>query len=358
VNSDRIRRITARPIELPLARPVRTAIGVMTSTPIVLVDVLCEDGIVGRSYLRSYTPLALGSLARLLDDLAPGLVGKAGSPAELLGALRGSFQLLGASGLVGMALAGLDMALWDIAAKRAGVPLAVLLGSQSESVAAYRPLVATTADAAHQEAWRAVGQGFEAVKVKVGHATLADDLALVSRLRNLLGPAPELMVDYNQSLTIEEALRRGEALEEFRLGWIEEPIAAKALLGYVRLSEHLATPIGAGESLESVTEARTALDARAVSVLTLDVARLGGVSGWTEAAAHATVTGVPVCSHAFPEFSVHLLAASPTGRWLEYHDYVAPILARPLQVAGGRARVPAEPGAGLEWDEAALRRLL
>jgi mandelate racemase len=358
LSSQRIRRITARPVELPLDQPVRTAVGAMTSTPIVLIDVLCDDGAVGRSYLRTYTPLALGGLARLLDDLTPRLVGAAGPPAELIGALRSSFRLLGTRGLVGMALAGLDMALWDLAAKRAGVPLAGLLGAQSASVAAYRPLIATAAEAAHEEASRALGEGFDAVKVKVGHGALADDLAVVSRLRALLGPDRELMVDYNQSLTVEEALHRGRALDEFGLGWIEEPIDAKDLLGYARLTEALPTPIGAGESLESLTEARNALDGRAVDVLTLDVARIGGVSGWMEAAAHAAAIGLPICSHAFPEFSVHLLAASATGRWLEYHDYVAPILTRPLRVNAGCADVPGEPGVGLEWDEAALGRLL
>lgn len=357
MNSQSIRRITARPVELPLGQPVQTAVGVMTSTPIVLIDVLCRDGAIGRSYLRTYTPLALGSLARLLDDLAPSLVGAAGPPAELVRGLRSSVRLLGDRGLVGMALAGLDMALWDIAAQRAGVPLASLLGSDRESVAAYRPLIAIGPDAAETEASRALEDGFEAVKVKVGHGALTDDLAVVSRLRDLLRPADQLMVDYNQSLTAEEALRRGQTLEDFRLGWIEEPIDAQDLLGYMRLTERLATPIGAGESLEGVTEARSAVDARALSVLTLDVARIGGVSGWTAAAAHAAAAGIPVCSHSFPEFSVHLLAGSPTGRWLEYHDYIAPILVRPLQVAGGQARVPAEPGVGLEWDEPALRRL-
>jgi mandelate racemase len=358
LNSHGIRRIPARPLELPLAQPVRTAVGAMTSTPIVLIDVLCEDGAVGRSYVRTYTHLALGSLARLLHDLAPQLVGSAGPPAELIGALQGSFRLLGSRGLVGMALAGLDMALWDIAAQRAGVALADLLGSQVASVAAYRPLLATAAEAAHDEASRALGEGFDAVKVKVGHGALTDDLAVVSRLRAVLGPDRQLMVDYNQGLTVEEALQRGRALEEFGLGWIEEPIDAHDLLGYARLTQALSTPIGAGESLESVTEARNALDGKAVDVLTLDVARIGGITGWMQAAAHAAAAGIPVCSHAFPEFSVHLLAASPTGRWLEYHDYVAPILSRPLRIEAGRAQVPREPGVGLEWDERALRRFL
>jgi mandelate racemase len=353
-----IRRITARPVELPLAQPVRTAVGWMTSTPIALIDILCDDGEVGRSYLRTYTPLALGSLVRLVEDLAPNLIGKTGPPTELVGALRRVFRLLGDRGLAGMALAGLDMALWDIEAKRAGLPLAALLGSQNERVAAYRPLIAITPDGAHQEASRALLDGFEAVKVKLGHDAWTADLAVVSRLRDLLDPAHELMVDYNQSLPVEEALRRGRALEEHRLTWIEEPIDAKDLLGYVRLTASLATPIGAGESLESPTEARSALDAKAIDVLTLDVARIGGVSGWIDAAAHAAATGIPVCSHAFPEFSVHLLAASPTGRWLEYHDYLAPILACPLRVVAGHAQVPHEPGVGLAWDEAALRRLL
>jgi mandelate racemase len=344
-------------VELPLGQPVRTAVAIMTSSPVALIDIVCEDGAVGRSYLRTYTPLALRSLVRLLEDLAPSLVGKIGRARQLASELRGPFRLLGDRGLVGMALAGIDMALWDIDAKRAGLPLAELLGARTMSVPAYRPLVATTPSPAGQEAEQALEAGFSAVKVKVGHGDLTHDIDVVSQLRSVLGGDGALMVDYNQCLSIDEAIARLGALNEYQLGWAEEPLNARDLLGYARLRGSASTPIGAGESLESLDEVEMLLELHGVDVLTLDVVRVGGVSGWLAAASSAAAAGLAVCSHAFPEFSVHLLAASETGRWLEYHDHVAPILTRPVSVSAGRAGVPDEPGAGLDWDEAALKTL-
>jgi mandelate racemase len=353
-----VRSLRVRALELPLEQPVRSAAGVMTSTPLVLLDILSEDGVVGHSYLRTYTSLALRALARLLEDLAPVLVGEHGPAAQLSTSLRGRFRLLGDRGLVGAALAGIDMALWDADAKRAGMPLARGLSAGAASVPAYRPLIAVDPLPACREAAAALASGFTAVKVKVGHGSLGTDLDVASALKEVLGPSGSLMVDYNQSLSLDEALRRGRALEDHGLTWIEEPIDARDLLGCARLTSELSAPINTGENLESAQEIRTSIELKASDLLTLDVMRVGGVSGWQQAARDAGAARVPACSHAFPEFSVHLLAASPTGRWLEYHDYVAPLLVRPLSVSDGRVTVPSEPGVGMEWDEDVLTRLL
>jgi mandelate racemase len=357
MTEQRIRRLSVRPLELPLTEPVRTAVGVMTSTPLALIDIVAEDGTAGRSYLRTYTPVALASLARLLEDLAPSLVGRAGPAAQLTAELREMFRLLGDRGLVGMALAGIDMALWDMDAKRAGLSLARLLGAQTTSIPAYRPLIATAAGPACDEAERALAAGSRALKVKVGHGELADDVEVISRLAGLLDRTGELMVDYNQALSLGDAIARLGALSEYRLSWIEEPLNARDLLGYAHLTSSTSTPVAAGESLESADEIELLLELNGADVLTLDAARVGGVTGWQRAARSAAVAGRPVCNHAFPELSVHLLAASRTGRWLEHHDYVSPILTRPVTVTAGRAQVPSEPGVGLEWDEAALATL-
>ena len=252
-----------------------------------------------------------------------------------------------------MGLAGIDMALWDRDARRAEVALADFLGAGAGVVAAYRPLIATEPVPAAAEAQRAAAAGFGAIKVKLGRGSLRCDLETVEAL----GDVDRLMVDYNQSLSVEEALRRGQALGGRGLEWIEEPIDALDLPGHARLRAQLSTPLAAGENLEGEVEIQAALDLGALDVLTLDAARTGGVTGWLAAAAAAARASVPVCSHAYPEFSLHLLAASPTGRWLEYQDYVAPILAAPLEVVAGELRVPERPGAGLDWDERALARL-
>jgi mandelate racemase len=124
IESAAIRDVTIRPVDLPLEDPVETASGVLRTAALVLVDVRDADGVEGHAYLRTYTPVALRALAALLEDVAPLVRGLPAAPAPVRARLRAEFKLLGDRGLIGAAIAGLDMALWDVAARREGVPLA------------------------------------------------------------------------------------------------------------------------------------------------------------------------------------------------------------------------------------------
>ena len=349
--------VTIRPLDLPRERPVLTAAATMSSTPIVLIDVACDDGLVGRSYVRTYTPLALRALAALLEDIGSEVRGADASPASFELEAGGRFRLLGTRGLVGAALAGFDIALWDLEAKRDALPLARRLGATATQVRAYRPLIAVDPGAAAVEAEEAVEAGYRAVKLRVGTGDLGADLELARRVTHAVGPDAEVMVDYNQSLTVEEAVRRGRALQELGIGWIEEPVDGRDLAGTARVSAELDVPINLGENLEGPEEVRRSIAAGASSLLTLDAMRVGGVTGWLRSAADAADARIPVCSHAFPEVSLHLLAATATRHWLEHQDYIEPILQRPLVVREGVVEVPDEPGNGLAWDERAIERI-
>ncbi len=353
----RIHSLRVRPLELPLASAVRTAAGTMSSTPVVLIDIRDHDGVVGRSYLRTYTPLALRAVAALLEDLAPELADRPGGPAHTNQRLKERFRLLGQRGLVQAALAGIDMALWDLAARRAERPLARLLTAEPQPIRAYRTLRATDPEPAAHEAAEAVAQGFQAVKVKLGFADLTADLETITAITMAITRETSLFVDYNQALDAQEALDRSRELQTLGVTWIEEPVAAFDLDTAAHLARELETTIALGENLEDVHEVEAALERRACDILTLDAVRIGGVTGWQQAAALAAAADIPLASHAFPEFSRHLLAASPTGRWLEYLDYLAPIRTRELAVEQGFIVIPDEPGAGLDWDEDAIRAL-
>ena len=220
-------RVQARGIELTPAHPVETAAGVLRTTPLVLIDLTTDDGVVGHSYLRCYSPLVLGALVRLVNDL-----GASGLPAA---ALRAELKLIGTRGLVGHALAGLDMAQWDAAAKTAGVPLATLLGGAPAPVRAYASLRTMAPGPAAEEASAAAAQGFTAVKVKVGRGTLDDDRAAIRAVRSAVGSGVGIMVDYNQSLTVAEAVRRVRVLDDLGLTWIEEPTTAEDLAGHAEI---------------------------------------------------------------------------------------------------------------------------
>jgi mandelate racemase len=188
--------------------------------------------------------------------------------------------------------------------------------------------------AAAQEAEEALGQGFTALKIKVSPATDIDAIEAVRAVTD--GP---LMVDYNQSLSVEQALEKVKQLDALGLHWIEEPTRAGDYAGHARIAQAATTPIQLGENLEGPHELEKSLGAS--DHVMLDAQKIGGVSGWQEA---VKLTDRPISSHAFPEISAHLLAVTPSAHYLEYLDHVGPILAEPVQIKDGHALIPDRPG--------------
>jgi mandelate racemase len=354
------RGLRVRPVNVPMARPLRTAGGVVETAPLVLIDLETAEGITGRSYLFCYTPLALAPVARLLEGLGGLLKDAAVVPFELERALQQRFRLLGPQGLTGMAMAGVDMACWDVAGQAAGLPLVRLLGGARRPLRAYNSngLGLVGEDAAAREAVELLDGGFQAIKVRLGYATLAEDLAVVRAVRKAVGPAVTLMADYNQSLDVPEAVRRAQSLDEEGLEWIEEPVRADDYEGCARVAEAARTPIQIGENCWGPLDLARAIRARSADRLMPDAMKIGGVTGWLRAAALTQAAGVPTSTHLFPETSAHLLAVTPTADWVEYVDWAGPILRAPLALAGGHVTAPDRPGLGLEWDDAAVARLV
>ena len=164
------------------------------------------------------------------------------------------------------------------------------------------------------------------------------------------------MSDFNQSLTVNEALLRGRALDDEGLYWIEEPVRHDNYAGCAKVASAVTTPIQIGENLLNTLEMQKAIEANAAEYYMPDVQRIGGVTGWLRAAALAHAHGLDMSSHLFPEVSAHLLAATPTCHWLEYVDWVHPILVEPNEVKDGHICIPDRPGNGIEWDEDAVGR--
>jgi mandelate racemase len=353
-----IRAIRARGLDLTLQRPVETASGVMRSTPLVLIDLLTEEGITGKSYVRCYTPVGLQPLVELVANLEPLVKGDAATPATVDAKLQRHFRLLGPQGLTGIAMAGLDMALWDALAKACSVPLVTLLGGAPKPIPAYASLRTMSPAGAAAEAAELVALGFSAIKVKVGRSDIAADLETIRAVRRAIGDAAKLMVDYNQSLSVAEAIDRVRVLENEGLFWIEEPTRADDFEGHARIAEAAKTPIQLGENWWGPHDMAKSIAARASDHAMLDVMKLGGVTGWLRAAALAEAAGLPASSHTFPEFSSHLLGVTPTALYLEYLDHAGPILQQPVEVKDGQVVIPDRAGAGLEWDEDVVARAL
>lgn len=351
-----VREIVSRPVVVPMRRPLRTGAGAVTQAPLLLIDLQTDGGITGRSYLFGYTPITLKPLHELVQGFAEVVRGDAVAPVDIDRKLRARAKLVGAHGLVGMTLAGIEMACWDALAVARGVPLVVLLGGSVGPIAAYNSTglgIMLPEDAA-AEADELLAEGFRAIKIRLGRPDVNDDLAAVRAVRRRLPPDGLLMADFNQSLSVAEAIRRGRMLDDEGLYWIEEPVRADHFAGSAAVAAELTTPVQIGENLHSIHQLREALDLKACDFVMPDVQQIGGITGWLQAASLTSSAGVEVSSHLFPEVSAHLLGVAPTRHWLEYMDLANPILQEPFVVRDGAVLIPDRPGSGLTWDEAAV----
>lgn len=355
-----IRALQVRPVQVPLRIPLVTSSGSIPSAPLALLDLQTEEGVTGHAYLFCYTPLVLRPVCELLVQLGELLTAQSLAPLALQQRLLDRFRLLGSKGVVGMAIAGIDMAAWDALARAQNLPLARLLGGECRSLPAYNScglgLIGPDRVAAEAEALAA--PGFAAIKLRLGYPSLAEDLAAVRAVRRVLSAERRLMVDYNQALSAPEAARRLRALDDEGLEWVEEPCRADDYAAYARLRRGARTALQMGENWWGAHEMAACLDAGASDLGMPDVMKIGGVTGWLRAAALAEAQGLPLSSHLFPEISLQLLAATPTRHWLEYVDWADALLAEPLRLVDGQANVPERAGSGIEWDEAAVQRLL
>ena len=201
-----------------------------------------------------------------------------------------------------------------------------------------------------------LGEGFTAAKLRLGRDDFALDLAAVRAVKQRIGDRVTLMCDFNQRLTVNEALKRARALDGEGLYWIEEPVRHDDYEGYARIAAAVATPIQTGENLVDTFEMAQAIALQSLDFVMPAVQRIGGVTGWLRAAALAQAHGIEMSSHLFPEFSVHLLGVTPTCHWLEFVDWAAPLLQEPVRVKDGFAQIPDRPGAGIQWNEEAVER--
>ena len=354
--SPTIQEFRVRAVRVPMTEAHQTASGVITESPLVLTDVITDTGISGHSMVFTCTPAALKPTAELIQNCEALAKGEALAPAEIEQKLANRFRLLGTQGLVGMALAAIDMALWDALARVQSLPLVRLLGGVEKPVRPYGAVgydgVAACAKAA--EHWAT--QGFTGIKAKIGYPTVHEDVAVVRAMRKAAGADMIIMVDYNQCLTPTEAVQRLRVLDDEDLAWVEEPTLAHDYAGHALVAREARTPIQCGENWWGTLDMQHAIEARASDFVMPDVMKIGGVTGWLRAATLAHAQGLRVSNHLWPEISARLLCCTPTAHWLEYADWWNPILAEPLRVEKGMAIVDDAIGTGVEWNEKAVRR--
>jgi len=357
VSAPKIGTIRVRALRVPMPEPHRTASGIITESPLVLTDITTDDGNVGHSVVFTYTTAALEPTADLVQNLAPMITGDMLAPAEIEQKLAKRFRLLGTQGLVGIALAAIDMALWDAMARLHSVSLIGLLGGVAKEIPVYAGIGYDGVDGCAEQAERWAARGIRGVKAKIGYPTVQQDVAVIRAMRKAAGDDMAIMVDYNQCLTPSEAVERLRILDEEGLIWVEEPTLAHDYAGHALVAREARTPIQCGENWWGTQDLQHAIDAAASDHVMLDVMKIGGVTGWMRGAALSHAKGLRVSSHLWPEISAQLLCCTPTAHWLEYADWWNPVMAEPLKITNGFAIANTGAGTGVAWNEDAVRRL-
>ena len=357
----KIKNIRFRSVAAPMKRPLATSVATLTASALLLIDLETDAGIVGRSYLFGMGKHNLPPIAKLVEAMAEMVKGDEVAPFDLERKLRARYALLGVHNVVLIAMAGIDMAAWDALAQSLGQPLVRVLGGTPRPIPAYnsKGLGLMPLPALAKEAEELVAEGFRAIKLRMGRPTAREDVDALRAVKKAVGPGITVMVDFNQALTVAEALKRARLIdEEGGVDWIEEPIRADDFAGAARLARETATPIQLGENFMGPEQMAQALAANACDFVMPDAQRIGGVTGWLRAAALAQGAGLEMSSHLFPEVSSHLLAVTPTCHWLEYVDWANPILTQPVELKDGHIIIPSQPGTGIAWDEKAVARYL
>ena len=348
------KEIRTRSVILTLKRPIKAKIAYIKKWPILLIDLYTNEGIIGKSYLQPYIDKSLKYISSIIDDFNEVLRNKELAPYDNFEFMRQSLHFIGYEGLSLTAVSGVDMAIWDAVSKAAAKPLCCFLGGTVGPVKAYNSngLWLENNDVLEKEAKLLLEQGnFSAIKMRLGRDSFNDDLKAIETVKKAIGMEVELMVDFNQCLSLEEALNKCRALEQFHLTWIEEPLIYDNLKGYSQLTREIKTPIQLGENFYGPRELYKALEQKASDLVMPDFMRIGGVTGWINSAAIAGVGGIPISTHFYPEVGSHVMRVSQSAHWLEWLDWADDVLLDPFKVIDGHVQIPNKPGIGIEWNE-------
>ena len=359
---DAIRHVQLSTVTLPLATPISDAKVFtgrqkpMTEVVFLLAEILTEQGVSGLGF--SYSKRAGGPAQYAhAREVAEILIGEDPNDiAKLYNKLLWAGASVGRSGVATQALAALDIALYDLKAKRAGLPLAKLLGSYRDSVRTYNTsggFLNASIDEVKERASQSLAEGIGGIKIKVGLPDSAEDLRRVAAVREHIGLDVPLMVDANQQWDRATALRMGRKLEQFDLVWIEEPLDAYDAEGHAALALALDTPIATGEMLASVAEHERLIATRAFDIIQPDAPRVGGITQFLRLATLADQAGLDLAPHFAMEIHLHLAAAYPREPWVEHFDWLDPLFNERLETREGRMIVPDRPGLGVTFSDQA-----
>jgi L-talarate/galactarate dehydratase len=351
----KIQQVKIHLVRLPLQEPLAGA----PPMPGMLrefftVQILTDDGLEGIG-ITTFGGKLVRTLKSALEEFGELIVGDDPLRAEQVTAkLRAASVPCGPSGIAALALAAFDVALWDIRGKAAGLPLARLLGGLRDKVPAYASgaLVRTTpTDKLERAAAALVDKGYTQVKTQMGVEGLnpVQEIERIRLVREAVGPQTNLMVDINQRWSVHEAISIGARIDDFGLGWLEDPTRCDDYQGLAKIADALTTPICAGEYLYGIEPHRQTMAHHSVDIVMIDLLRAGGVTPWMKISGMAEAFNRPVVSHLLPEIHVHLIAAAPNGLVVEYMPWTRLLFDNPPMPEKGMMTVPTAPGLGLKF---------
>lgn len=357
-------RATVSSCYLPLAHPISDAKVLtgrqkpMTEVAMLFVELETADGQRGLGFSYSKRAGGPGQWAHA-QEIAPALMGEdANDIGRLWDKLCWAGASVGRSGLATQAIGAFDVALWDMKARRAGLPLAKLLGAYRDSVRCYNTsggFLHTPTEQLLVNAAASLERGIGGIKLKVGQPDGQRDIQRLEAVRKHLGDGAAIMVDANQQWDRPTAQRMCRTFESFNLVWIEEPLDAYDQEGHAALARTFDTPIATGEMLTSAAEHADLIRHRAADYLMPDAPRVGGITPYLKVASQADHAGLLVAPHFAMELHIHLAAAYPREGWVEHFDWLEPLFNERIEIRDGRMLVPTRPGLGLSLSEQAAQ---
>jgi L-alanine-DL-glutamate epimerase-like enolase superfamily enzyme len=348
---------------LPLATPISDAKVFtgrqkpLTEVAMIFAEIRTRDGHEGLGFAYSKRAGGPGMYAHG-KEIAHELLGEDPSDIQRLWIkLSWAAASVGRSGLSAQGIAPFDVALWDMKAKRAGLPLAKLLGAHRDSVRLYNTsggFLSTALPQVLENIDASLARGLGGIKIKVGHPDRNVDLQRVEAVRKKLGDNFPLMVDANQQWDRPTAARICRILEQYNLTWIEEPLDAYDAEGHAALAAALDTPIATGEMLTSFREHADLIEKRASDFVQPDAPRVGGITEFLKVMQLADYHGLSMAPHFAMEIHLHLAAAYPREPWLEHFEWLEPLFNERLVMKDGRMLVPDRPGLGITLSDQAV----
>lgn len=346
--------------QIPLAEVMTDARhGDHTHFELIIFRVRCSDGVEGEGYTYTGGRGGRAVFSLLKDEIRPLLEGKDSSRITAIWEeIQSHLHYVGRGGLLSFALSAVDIALWDLRCKRLNQPLWKVVGGTNNSVKCYAggiDLNFSEEKLLHNIS-RYLERGFKAVKIKVGKEDYREDVARVEAVRKLIGSDIVFMVDANYSMTVEQAIRFGHAIDHYDITWFEEPTIPDDYAGYGRIAEAISIPLAMGENLHTVYEFTYAISQAKLGFLQPDASNIGGITGWLKVAELAYAHNIPICSHGMHELHVSLMAGQPHAGYMEVHSFpIDEYTTRPIVLKNGRAVAPDGAGTGVTFDDVLLR---